>query len=138
MTKPQIWVASFLVLFILLFILGRITKKEETIKNIPQGEIMNQTTSENLSAEELIVSFGCVNCHGQQLQGTIQGPSLKYVDQFFSRDELINYLRNPQSFMSSERFKKYREKFPNVMMPNFSNKDVKDLGRLADYLLGPR
>lgn len=136
MTKPQIWVASFLVLFILLFIIGRITKKEEPVKNIPQGEIMNQTTSENLSAEELIVNFRCVNCHGQQLQGTMQGPSLKYVGQFFSRDELINYLRNPQSFMSSERFKKYREKFPNVMMPNFSNKDVKDLGKLADYLLG--
>lgn len=135
MTKPQIWIASFLVLFILLFILGRVTKKEEPVKNIPQGEIMNQTTSENLPAEELIVNFGCVNCHGQQLLGTMQGPSLKYVGQFFSRDELINYLRNPQSFMSSERFQKYREKFPNVMMPNFSNKNVKDLGKIADYLL---
>ena len=29
MTKPQIWVAAFLFLFLVLFMLGRLTKKEE-------------------------------------------------------------------------------------------------------------
>ena len=135
MTKPQIWVAAFLVLFILLFILGRITREEEPVKEIPQGDVMNQTTSGNLSAEELIVNFSCVNCHGPELQGTMQGPALKNISQFYGRQELISYLRNPRSYMSSERFKKYREQFPNVMMPNFTNKDVKDLGKIADYLL---
>jgi mono/diheme cytochrome c family protein len=136
MTKPQIWVASFLVLFIILFIIGRLTKEKEPVKNIPQGEVTNETSPENLTAEEMIVNFGCVNCHGQELQGTIQGPALKNLSQYYSRKDLISYLRNPQSFMSSARLREYREQFPNVMMPNFSNKNIKDLGKLADYLLG--
>ena len=136
MTKPQIWVASFLVLFIILFIIGRLTKEKEPVNNIPQGEVTNESSSENLTAEEMIVNFGCVNCHGQELQGTMQGPALKNLSQYYSRKDLISYLRNPQSFMSSARLREFREQFPNVMMPNFSNKNIKDLGKLADYLLG--
>ena len=136
MTKPQIWVAAFLALFIVLFIIGRLTKKEEPLRNIPSGNPMTQTTAEDLTAEQLIVNFGCTNCHGANLEGTAEGPVLRDVKQFYSRKELITYLRNPESYMNSERFKKYRERYPNVVMPNFSNRDVKDLGKIADYLLG--
>ncbi len=37
--------------------------------------------------------------------------------------------------MSSERFKNYQAKYPERMMPSFSNIDVKQLGEVADYLL---
>ncbi|MCH7515891.1 MAG: cytochrome c, partial [Bacteroidetes bacterium] len=80
-------------------------------------------------------NFGCTNCHGVDLNGTKQGPALKDISQKFGRRELIAYLRNPNSFMGSERFLKYREQFPRVIMPNFGNKDVKDLGKITDYLL---
>jgi hypothetical protein len=53
----------------------------------------------------------------------------------WTRQELINYLRNPQSYMSSNRFKEFKKKYPNVMMPAFNNIDIKDLGKIADYLL---
>ena len=33
MTKPQIWVAAFLLLFIVLFMIGRLTKEEEPMKD---------------------------------------------------------------------------------------------------------
>ncbi|HHE65214.1 MAG TPA: cytochrome c [Bacteroidetes bacterium] len=135
MTKPQIWVASFLVLFILLFIIGRITKEEEIFKPISTENFNDQSSSEDLTAEELIANFGCTNCHGVGLNGTKQGPALKDINQKFGRGELIAYLRNPNSFMGSDRFLKYREQFPGVVMPNFGNKDVKDLGKIADYLL---
>ena len=135
MTKPQIWVASFLVLFILLFIIGRITKEEEIFKPISTENFNDQSSTENLTAEELIANFGCTNCHGVGLNGTKQGPALKDINQKFGRGELIAYLRNPNSFMGSDRFLKYREQFPGVVMPNFGNKDVKDLGKIADYLL---
>ncbi len=138
MTKPQIWVAAFLFLFIVLFLLGRVTKKEEPMKdfssmnNSPMG---NQNSGE-LTGEKLFQSFGCVNCHGTDLNGTNSGPSLKNIKEFWSsRDNLINYLRNPNSFMDKDRFKEYREKYPNRIMPAFGNKDVKELGRIADYLL---
>jgi cytochrome c553 len=135
MTKPQIWVAVFLALFILLFIIGRITKEEEIFKPISTENPGNQSSTKDLTAEELITNFGCASCHGEDLNGTKQGPALKNINEKFARGELIAYLRNPNSFMGSERFKKYREQFPGVVMPNFGNKDVKDLGKIADYLL---
>jgi cytochrome c2 len=138
MTKPQIWVAAFLFLFIILFLLGRLTKEEEPIKDFSgmNNAPMQQQTSSEVSGKELVQMFDCVNCHGANLQGTNMGPSLKGVKEFWSsRDNLINYLRNPNSFMDKDRFKEYRRKYPNQIMPSFGNKDVKDLGKIADYLL---
>lgn len=135
MTKPQIWVAVFLVLFILLFIIGRITKEEEVFKPISTENSDNQSLAKNLTAEELITNFGCVSCHGVDLNGTKKGPALKNISEKFARGELIAYLRNPNSFMGLERFLKYKEQFPGIVMPNFGNKDVKDLSKIADYLL---
>ncbi|GBD86723.1 cytochrome c [bacterium BMS3Abin03] len=139
MTKPQIWVAIFLLLFIVLFILGRITKEEEVLKKIPNTDVpvdSEQGSTDYLSGEELFGVFECVGCHGTDLKGTAKGPALSNLAQFWSKQKLISYLRNPDSFMGSERFKKYREKYPAQIMPGFDNKDVKDLGKIADYLLG--
>lgn len=139
MTKPQIWVAAFLGLFLLLFILQRAVSKDEPATNPGMGPMMQQqqqtTSSKELSGEELFASFGCVNCHGANLAGTKLGPPLQNLTQFWGRDNLINYLRNPNSFMSSDRFKEYRKQYTNQMMPSFGNKNVKDLGKIADYLL---
>lgn len=137
MTKPQIWVAAFLVLFILLFLLQRATKQSElkhpnvNMNPVPQTNLASDT----VSPKELIARIGCVNCHGSDLNGTSKGPSLVGVNQYWSRDQLINYLRNPNSYMSSKRFKDYKEKYPGVIMPSYNNIDVKDLGKIADYLL---
>ncbi len=138
MTKPQIWVASFLMLFVILFILGRVTKEDEVLRKSPPSGMLGQSeqvSTENLSGMELMSVFGCADCHGTDLKGTTKGPELKNIADHFSRQELINYLRNPSSFMNSERFKKYREQYPQMLMPSFNNKDVKDLGKIADYLL---
>lgn len=138
MTKPQIWVAAFLFLFIALFMLGRITKDEE----VPTKDFshMNNTSmggqqTEEITGASLIKSFGCLNCHGDNLEGSAMGPALTNLTQFWGRDNLLNYLRNPNSFMDSDRFKEYKKRFPNQMMPSYGNKDVKDLGKIADYLL---
>ncbi len=138
MTKPQIWVAVFLVLFIVLFMIGRLTKEEETMKDFSgmNDSPMGQQSSSELTGDKLIESFGCINCHGSNLAGTNMGPSLKGLKQFWSsRDNLINYLRNPNSFMDKDRFKEYKVKYPNGIMPSYGNKDVKELGKIVDYLL---
>lgn len=139
MTKPQIWVAAFLLLFIVLFMIGRLTKEEETMKDFSgmNNSPMGEQTAANLTGDKLFQSFGCVNCHGTDLDGTNMGPSVKGLKEFWSnRDNLINYLRNPNSFMDADRFKEYKVKYPNGIMPSYGNKDVKDLGKIADYLLG--
>jgi mono/diheme cytochrome c family protein len=136
MTKPQIWVSVFLVLFILLFILGRITKEEETERDFSNQ--LSNTTEQNtteLTAEQLVKNFGCVNCHGADLGGTNLGPTLKNLSKYWSKESLITYLRNPMDYMDEERFKEYRKKYPGQIMPGFGEKNIKDLGKIAEYLL---
>jgi len=137
MTKPQIWVAAFLVLFLLLFVLGRITKEEGTKKAAPEQNTVPQSnlSSENLSAPELIGKLGCISCHGSDLKGTRMGPPLHKVKENWGRDNLINYLRNPSAYMDTERFKEFQKEYPGLIMPSFNQINVKELGKIADYLL---
>lgn len=138
MTKPQIWIATFLALFILLFLLSRLTKVAETEQNIPPVDSpvpQTDMSSEDLSSKELITKLGCTTCHGNDLRGTRMGPALYNVSEYWSRDKLINYLRNPASYADTERYQELQKQYPGMIMPAFSNIDVKDLGRIADYLL---
>ena len=137
MTKPQIWVVAFLGLFLILFVLEQLTKKEEKEKVIPEQNTVPQTnlSSENLSASELVSKLGCTSCHGTDLNGTRMGPSLHKVKEYWGRDKLINFLRNPSSYSDTDRVKEYQKNFPGLMMPSFNNIDVKELGKVADYLL---
>jgi len=137
MTKPQIWVAAALVLFFLLFFLEKETKRVDVQ---PKGEppaIGQQTGTSNKpqTPEEMVASLGCTGCHGTDLAGTKMAPDLHNVKNEWSRDKLINFLRNPSSYMNSDKLKALKEKYPNVMMPSFSNIDVKELGKVADYIL---
>ena len=139
MTKPQIWVAAFLVIFLILFFLSKVTDQSELHNkgSLNPQEMMGQSqqSGKPLSPQEMVSSLGCVNCHGSDLTGTKMAPSLMQVKDNWTRQELINYLRNPQSYMSSNRFQEYRKKYPGVIMPAFNNIDIKDLGKIADYLL---
>jgi cytochrome c2 len=138
MTKPQIWLATFLFLFILLFLLGRVTRstheeKRQISNPVPQGEMSNQ--SQDLSSKDMMAKLGCTGCHGVDLAGTVQAPSIIDIKGYWSRDKLINYLRNPESFVDGDRFQVYRQKYPGAIMPSFNNISVQELGKIADFLL---
>jgi hypothetical protein len=138
MTKPQIWVAAFLAAFILLFILQKVTKKEEAPTRDLSSQMNNQMSEDNtteLTAAQLISSFGCTNCHGGELQGTQMAPALTNLSQYWGKERLLAYLRNPNDFMNDPRFKEYKEKYPSQIMPPYGNKNIKDLGKIVDYLL---
>ena len=114
MTKPQIWVAAFLLLFLILFVLSKVTDQSELHNKgtLSPQQMMGQSqqSGEALSPKEMISSLGCVNCHGADLTGTNKGPSLMLVKDNWSRQNLINYLRNPQSFMSCGQIQGIQEK----------------------------
>jgi hypothetical protein len=74
----------------------------------------------NIISADLVARIGCINRHGNDLAGTSQGPSLIGIKKYWSRDQLINYLRNPNSFMSAEGFQDYKAKYANVMMPSYN------------------
>ena len=140
MTKPQIWIAAFLGLFLILFILSRVTdqgifnKTPQKVTGMTEQQ-SPQTNNQPLTAAEMVSTFGCTTCHGTDLAGTEKGPRLSDLKKFWSRDDLINYLRNPSSYMDSERFVKYQQKYKSYIMPSFNNINIKDLGKIADYLL---
>jgi len=136
MTKPQAWVAAVLVLFFLLFFLEKNTQRSDVQqKGIPNMNTGTDQASKAKTPDQLAASLGCTGCHGGDLAGTRMAPDLHNLKQSWSRDELINYLRNPSSYMDSESFKNFRAKYPNTIMPSFSNVDIKELGKIADYLL---
>ena len=139
MTKPQIWVAAFLVVFILLFMLQKLTQEEETPRDLSSSmnsQMMEEnTTGSDLTAEQLISNFGCTNCHGGELQGTPMAPALTNLSSYWGKESLLNYLRNPNDFMDKARFQEYKQKYPSQIMPPYGNKNIKDLGKIVDYLL---
>ncbi len=134
MTNAQKWLAVFLGLFIFLFLLGRMTNKKDEAKQ-PESEYVEKTMQSNEEKDglQLIRENGCTSCHGQNLEGSNIAPALVKIKENWDREDLINYLRNPSSF-SNNRLKEYRLKYKNIIMPSFNNLDVKDLGKIADYL----
>ena len=138
MTKPQIWVAAFLAVFILLFILQKATKKEEAPSRDLSSQMNNPMTEQGtteLSGQQLTSNFGCTNCHGNDLAGTNIAPALNNLTQFWGKESLLSYLRNPNDYMNQKRFQEYKEKYRGQIMPSYGNKDIKDLGKIVDYLL---
>lgn len=136
MTNAQKWVAAFLALFLVLLIIGKLTKKEDSEDSVMQ-QMMQKTeqTQQEADGLTLIQQNRCLNCHGENLQGTQMAPALSNLKEFWDRDKLINYLRNPSSFGTDKRFVDYKEKYQNIIMPSYNNIDVKNLGKIADYLL---
>ncbi len=127
MTNAQKWVALFLVVFIFLFVLSKITRKEEVGTNI------NYESYEE-DAVSIMQSQKCFQCHGSNLNGSEKGPSLFGIQKYWSRDALINYLRNPSSYASDKRFEEYKKHYKEFM-PSFEEVDTKKLGKIADYIL---
>lgn len=138
MTKTQIWVAAFLGLFIVLLGISRLTQNDAPSHpgGMPgMGSGSGEASSEQ-NALTLIKNNGCTSCHGSDLRGSNLGPSLVNLrENWNSRDELISYLRNPNSFMDKDRFREFKSKYSSVVMPPYNNLDIKDLGKIADYLL---
>jgi mono/diheme cytochrome c family protein len=136
MTNAQKWVISALCFFLLLLFIEIMTKKEDqTVPQMP-GQMSQQQSSTSSDADglTLINQNGCIGCHGPELNGSAAAPALTSIKQYWTHDKLINYLRNPSSYSGDPRFDEYRSKY-NAVMPSFSNIDVKDLGKIADYLL---
>ena len=136
MTKPQAWVAAILVLFFLLFFLEKNTQRSDVQKkSMPSLTTGTEQSSKTKTPDQLVATLGCTGCHGSDLAGTRMAPTLHNIKQNWTRDDLINYLRNPSSYMDSERFKNFKAQYQSIIMPSFSNIDIKDLGKIADYLL---
>ncbi len=134
MTNAQKWVTVFLGLFLLLFILGRATKEEEVFDDDYDYYDDSPAQINNEDGLSLINKTGCISCHGADLKGTNLGPSLYSAKEYWTRKQLIAYLRNPSSYDGDERFEAYKAKYKSLM-PSYDNIDIEQLGIIADYIL---
>jgi cytochrome c553 len=139
MTKTQIWVTAFLGVFFVLFGIAKLTEKDEP--GPATGMNSGRTESTNSPAEEktplaLMQINGCTSCHGTDLNGSPMAPDLKKVKEHWdNRKELITYLRNPASYKGSKYIDDYKQKYTSAIMPSYGHLDVKELGKIADFLL---
>ena len=139
MTNAQKWVAAFLGVFLFLFVLAKLTKQEDNY--FEESKDYNSTTTEepakdnNVSGLTLINRIGCTSCHGTDLTGTKLAPNLHGVKKYWTtKNALVNYLKNPQSYSRDERFEEYQKQYRS-MMPPFNTVDEEELGKIADYIL---
>jgi mono/diheme cytochrome c family protein len=84
--------------------------------------------------EELFASQGCVACHGPKGQGTRMGPPLNDIAQHWTRDDLVRYFADPESFTSKdERLAGIASRFAMRMPKSNAPEDKRLL--LADHVL---
>ena len=103
MTNAQKWVTSVLVLFILLLVLAKLTKREESSTDYEESY-----TSENVAQDvnepseiyvgDLLANNRCLTCHGKDLNGTGMGPSLANLSDNWNKTDLVGYFKNPDDF----------------------------------------
>ncbi|MBK7267306.1 MAG: cytochrome c [Ignavibacteriales bacterium] len=136
MTKTLVWILVFLATFAALFFLQHLTKDDGTSSTVSgYMEGSDSVGVAGAGGSELVSQFGCLNCHGNDLAGTPAAPPLTGLSKYYDREGLITYLRNPDKNKTGARFDDYKTKYASGIMPAYGNKDLKDLGKIADYLL---
>lgn len=136
MTKTLVWILVFLATFAALFFLQHLTKDDGTSSTVSgYMEGSDSVGVAGAAGSELVSQFGCLNCHGNDLAGTPAAPPLTGLSKYYDREGLITYLRNPDKNKTGARFDDYKTKYASGIMPAYGNKDLKDLGKIADYLL---
>lgn len=131
MSKAQVWIAVFLGIFIVLFLINQSTEEEKFVSK--SEEISSKSNSNDIA--KILEDQNCYACHGANLQGTSLGPSLENIKKYWKNsEELANYLSNPDKFMHLDRFKEYKKQFKTIMPP-YNTLSREQLIKICDYLL---
>jgi len=85
---------------------------------------------------QVYADLNCASCHGDLREGKRSGPVLTGLETHWTRDQLVEYVKNPDAMIKSNPRLAYKaEKYP-IAMPGYADKaDEANLGALAGYLL---
>ncbi|NOX66326.1 MAG: cytochrome c [Chlorobi bacterium] len=134
MTNAQKWVSIFLVLFVILLALSKLTSRNED-ETTNSSDKYNSTQTEQMSQAEILISNNkCMDCHGQNLDGSASGPSLAKVGQNWTKEDLLTFLKNPPAFSDDPRIQQYKGKY-RKSMPAVDKMNDNELNILADHLM---
>ena len=120
MNKTIIYSTVIVIILIIIFIVIRFT---------------NLTSNKTANPEDLYASWGCATCHGSSLEGTEKGPELTGLSKYWSKEELVTYMRNTAAFIDNKRMIKFQDQYKQYIMPSYDTLNVKELHVMADYLL---
>ena len=136
MTNAQKWVSAFLVMFILLLVLSKMTDREEAEAETYETESAQSVDSQpkEINIDYLLGSNRCYNCHGKDLNGTGMGPSLANVSDNWKKSNLVSYFQNPAAFLSNPRMAVLKDKYSGDM-PAQKRMTIEELEAVAEYLL---
>ena len=135
MTNAQKWVAVFLLLFVILLVLSKLTRKEEdTYTDIDESTYQETEPVSQNPIEVLIGKGNCRMCHGSDLAGSGSGPSLSNLKENWNKEDLISYLKDPSSFKDDSRIAKSKGKYRMAMPPTDKLTD-EELNIFVDHLL---
>jgi len=134
MTNAQKWVSIFLVLFVILLALSKLTSRNED-ESYNSNDKYNSTQTEQMSQAEILISNNkCMDCHGSNLDGSASGPSLTKVGQDWTKEELLKFLKDPSAFASDPRVQLHKGKY-RKSMPAVDKMNDNELNILADHLM---
>ena len=78
---------------------------------------------------------GCSLCHGPDGTGTSFGPTLQGKKGFWTREKLVEYLRNPQAYAEKDARLSAQARKYTLPMTRFDKVTRKDVEAVADYVL---
>ncbi len=93
------------------------------------------SAADALPGRALFQEKNCVLCHGPNGEGRASGPELRNVATHFTRDQVIEYLKDPAAYAEKDpRLAARMNDFPG-MMPKYNYLEQTQLEQLADYVL---
>jgi mono/diheme cytochrome c family protein len=84
---------------------------------------------------KLFASQGCTLCHGADGAGTVFGPTLQGKRQYWTREKLMEYLKNPVAYAEKDKRLSEQARRFTLPMQRFDKLKPEELGALADYVL---
>ncbi|MBI9072871.1 MAG: cytochrome c [Melioribacteraceae bacterium] len=137
MTNAQKWIVLILVIFSVLFLVAKMTEKEESIDDLDfykDSEQVTETVKKEVDALSLMASNRCFMCHTKSLAGSGAGPDIRTVSENWEKEDLVKYLKNPKDFADDLRLAELRSKYRSPMT-GVNNLTDEEITRIADYLL---
>ncbi len=85
--------------------------------------------------EALFVDLGCAKCHGDNREGQRSGPPLIKIIDHWNEESLLQYLRDPKTFVESNPRLSYLDEQYPIAMPAYADTNEEDLRKLAQFIL---
>ncbi len=85
--------------------------------------------------EASFIDLGCAKCHGPAREGRRSGPPLVKIEDHWDEEGLMQYLRDPKTFIEANPRLSYMAEQYSITMPAFAHTDEQQLRELAVFIL---